>query len=70
LVFQILNPKVATLRNNMQKFDDLKALVNSLESEVAKIEAGNKAARTRVRVALQKAKVLAQDLRLEINSMA
>ncbi len=54
----------------MQKFDELKALVNSLEGDVAKIEAGNKAARTRVRVGLQKAKSLAQELRIEINNLA
>jgi Histone H1-like protein Hc1 len=54
----------------MEKFTELKNLISSLEPEVAKVEAGNKAARTRVRVGLQKAKVIAQELRLEINSMA
>ncbi len=54
----------------MEKYEELKGLVNSLESEVAKVVAGNKAARTRVRVGLQKAKVLAQELRIEINNLA
>jgi hypothetical protein len=53
----------------MEKFTELKELISSLESEVAKVEAGNKAARTRTRVGLQKVKVLAQDLRVAIGSM-
>ncbi len=54
----------------MEKYEELKNLVNSLDSEVAKVNAGNKAARTRVRVGLQKAKVLAQELRVAINGLA
>jgi hypothetical protein len=54
----------------MQKYNELKNLIDSLGADVEKIEAGNKAARTRVRVGLQAAKVLAQDLRIEINNLA
>ena len=54
----------------MEKFTELKDLIASLDAEVAKVQAGNKAARTRVRVGLQKVKVLSQDLRVEIGSMA
>jgi hypothetical protein len=53
----------------MEKFNELKSLIAGIESEVAKVEAGNKAARTRARVGLQKVKVLAQELRIEINNM-
>ena len=53
----------------MEKFNELKSLITALQSEVDKVEAGNKAARTRTRVGLQKVKVLAQDLRIEIGNM-
>jgi 50S ribosomal subunit-associated GTPase HflX len=53
----------------MEKFTELKNLISSLDSDVAKIVAGNKAARTRVRVGLQKVKTLAQELRIDINNM-
>lgn len=53
----------------MEKFTELKELISSLETEFAKVAAGNKAARTRTRVGLQKVKVLAQDLRVAIGSM-
>ena len=44
-------------------------LVASLTEDCDKIDNGNKAARTRVRVGLQKVKALAQELRVEINNM-
>jgi Histone H1-like protein Hc1 len=53
----------------MEKFNELKSLITSLQSEVDKVKAGNKAARTRTRVGLQKVKVLAQNLRIEIGQM-
>jgi Histone H1-like protein Hc1 len=43
----------------MENYHYLVELVNSLGADVAKIEAGNKAARTRVRVGLQVVKKLA-----------
>ncbi len=52
----------------MEKFEELKALLESLNEDVAKFsEKGNKAAGTRIRVAMQKVKVLAQDVRLHIS---
>lgn len=50
----------------MKTYDELKALTISLEKDVEKFEAGNSAAGTRVREGLQEAKLLAQQLRLEI----
>ncbi len=50
----------------MQEFDDLKAKIASLEEDLAKAEAGNKAAGTRVRKGMQDIKNLAQAVRLKI----
>ena len=53
----------------MEKFNEIKELVNSLDIEAAKVDTGVKAARTRLRVGLQRLKVLAQVLRKEIGRM-
>lgn len=48
----------------MEKVDELKALVASIEADAAKFfENGNKAAGTRVRTGLQQVKNLAQEIR-------
>jgi F0F1-type ATP synthase beta subunit len=51
----------------MQTFEKLRELVNSMEEDVTKFyEKGNSSAGTRVRVALQGIKKLAQEFRTEI----
>lgn len=51
----------------MQKFEEIKALIASVEADVAKFaEKGNGAAGTRVRKAMQDLKKLAQDVRTEV----
>ncbi len=50
----------------MQEFDNLKALVAQAEEDVAKFDAGNKAAGTRVRKAMQDIKAAAQEVRKKI----
>jgi hypothetical protein len=55
----------------MQEYEDLKALVAEVESDISKAEGGNKAAGTRVRKEMQKVKQAAQAVRnriLEIRS--
>ncbi len=55
----------------MQEYEDLKALVAEIESDINKAQGGNKAAGTRVRKQMQKVKQAAQVLRsrvLEIRS--
>ncbi len=52
----------------MEKFENLKAIIESLNEDVQKFdEKGNKAAGTRVRQGLQQIKTVAQDLRKEIS---
>lgn len=52
----------------MEKFEDLKAIIESLTEDVEKFnEKGNKAAGTRVRQGLQQVKAIAQELRKEIS---
>jgi len=52
----------------MEKFNELKDLVASLEADVVKFyEKNNKAAGVRVRKSLQDIKALAQSLRLEVS---
>jgi len=54
----------------MAQFDQLKELVLSLEDDFSKFyEKGNKAAGTRVRKGMQDLKVLAQDIRKEVQDM-
>ena len=50
----------------MQKYEELKELVASLEGDVEKFNRGNKAAGTRIRKGLQAVKKVAQELRVEI----
>lgn len=51
----------------MQTFEKLRELVNSMEEDVTKFsEKGNSSAGTRVRVALQEIKKVAQEFRIEI----
>lgn len=55
----------------MQEYENLKALVAEIETDVNKAEGGNKAAGTRVRKQMQKIKQAAQQVRnriLEIRS--
>lgn len=55
----------------MQEYEELKALVEQIESDVDKAEGGNKAAGTRVRKQMQEIKQAAQKVRnrvLEIRS--
>ncbi|HLT42603.1 MAG TPA: hypothetical protein VKZ95_07865 [Sphingobacteriaceae bacterium] len=52
---------------SMQKFNDLKSLLEGLEGDADKFfNKGNSAAGTRVRKGLQELKNLSQDLRLKI----
>lgn len=50
----------------MQEYEQLKQLVNDVEDDIAKAQAGNKAAGTRVRRAMQEIKQTAQTLRIRI----
>ncbi len=55
----------------MQEYENLKALVAEIESDINKAQGGNKAAGTRVRKQMQRVKQAAQVLRnciLEIRS--
>ena len=55
----------------MQEYEDLKALVAEIESDIDKASGGNKAAGTRVRKQMQRIKQAAQNVRnriLEIRS--
>jgi len=47
--------------------DEIKGIVASLEEDVVKFtEKGNQTSGTRIRLAMQKVKVLAQDVRLKV----
>lgn len=51
----------------MEKFEKVKELVSAIQADVAKFyDAGNGAAGTRVRKAMQDLKVLASDIRKEV----
>lgn len=53
----------------MEKFKELKTLIESLEEDANKFyEKDNKAAGVRLRKGLQDIKVLAQELRLDVSS--
>lgn len=53
----------------MKKFEELKALLSSAEKDAtAFYEKNNKAAGTRLRGAMQNAKVLAQEIRNEVTA--
>ena len=52
----------------MERFEELKSLVNSLEEDVTKFnEKGNKAAGTRVRKGCQEIKNVCQAIRVEVS---
>ncbi len=54
----------------MNRFQELSALVNSLEGDFEKFYGqSNKAAGTRIRKGMQELKTLAQEIRLEVQSM-
>ena len=54
----------------MDKFNEIKALVASLEEDVEKFyEKGNKAAGTRLRTGLQQIKLLAQEVRIDVQNL-
>jgi hypothetical protein len=54
----------------METFDQIKAVLESAEADVAKFtEKGNKAAGTRIRQAMQEVKKLAQQVRLDVQEM-
>jgi hypothetical protein len=54
----------------MEKFNQLKALLESAEDDAVKFyEKGNSSAGTRLRSALQEIKKLSQDLRLEVQEI-
>jgi hypothetical protein len=53
----------------MEKLENLKTLIDTLNGDVAKFfDKGNKSAATRARQTLQEIKKVAQELRLEISS--
>ena len=54
----------------MDKFNEVKRLIEELEGDVDKFyNKGNKAAGTRVRKGMQQLKTMAQDIRVEVQSM-
>lgn len=53
----------------MEKFQELKTLVESLNEDVTKFsEKGNKSAGTRLRQGMQELKKLAQEIRVEVST--
>jgi hypothetical protein len=50
----------------MTNFDKIASIITDTKADVIKFEAGNKAAGTRVRKAMQDIKVLAQEIRKEV----
>lgn len=50
----------------MQQYEQMKQILDSIAEDMDKVKAGNKAAGTRVRTAMQDIKNLAQDLRKEV----
>ena len=50
----------------MQEYEELKKLVEEIESDIQKAEGGNKAAGTRVRKQMQTIKQAAQSLRAKV----
>lgn len=53
----------------MEAFDRLKVMVAAVEEDLAKAEAGNRAAGTRVRKQMQDIKNTAQEVRVKILEM-
>lgn len=57
------------MKSKMEKFEELKALVASIEEDAAKFyEKGNKAAGVRLRKGLQEIRTLSQALRQDVSS--
>jgi uncharacterized protein YktA (UPF0223 family) len=55
--------------NAMDKYNELKKLVDSLQADAEKFfQQGNKAAGTRVRQGMQDVKTLAQEIRIEVQN--
>ncbi|MEQ8844612.1 MAG: hypothetical protein RIB58_07130 [Phycisphaerales bacterium] len=50
----------------MEKYQQMKQILDSIAEDVEKLQSGNKAAGTRVRTAMQDIKNLAQDVRKEV----
>ena len=53
----------------MQEFDHLKSLIEAASDDIAKAEAGNKAAGTRIRKSMQEVKEAAQVVRKKVLEM-
>ncbi|MEQ8317685.1 MAG: hypothetical protein RIE77_02665 [Phycisphaerales bacterium] len=51
---------------SMQQYEQMKQILDSIAEDMDKVKAGNKAAGTRVRTAMQDIKNLAQELRKEV----
>jgi hypothetical protein len=64
---------IVSLNNNkmtiLEQIEVLEASVVALKADATKIDAGNKAAKTRVRVGLQDVKSSAQDIRIAIAAL-
>jgi len=52
----------------MENYNKLKQLVNDIEIDVNKFERGSRAPGARIRKAMQEAKVLAQQIRIEVTT--
>lgn len=53
----------------MEKYEQMKQILNSIAEDMEKAQSGNKAAGTRVRTAMQEVKNLAQELRKDVLEM-
>ena len=53
----------------MEKYEQMKQILESVSEDMEKAKSGNKAAGTRVRTAMQDIKNLAQDVRKEVLEM-
>ena len=53
----------------MQKYEELKTILDNMQKDVDKVNRGNAAAGTRVRKSLQHLKRVAQEMRVEIQEM-
>ncbi len=53
----------------MDKYEQMKQILNSIAEDMDKAQSGNKAAGTRVRTAMQEVKNLAQELRKDVLEM-
>ncbi|MCW5757263.1 MAG: hypothetical protein KIT54_08520 [Phycisphaeraceae bacterium] len=62
-----MGPEVGAML--MEKYQQMKQILDSIADDMDKVSAGNKAAGTRVRTAMQEIKNLAQDLRKEVLEM-